>query len=664
MELVYAYIDKYRTFSKQEILFSKKFEIKYNKEKTSLRIKENPNYFNIYPQNIVNINGILGKNATGKTSLLHLIADSTYAYQRNKIRINPHKPIHFLTVEEYENNSDEEVKYWDSYFLLYFVGKDKYGKNKFVFESNYPEQYQNIFTFENEIDFEHNKRRWSFITFSVTDSDNENQIKARIDNNSDLIRKNKILLFEKMSYISAFRYAITSQEHPDRGFKRNVVPMDTAFLQDKTKYLIKMMRTEKRELYKNSEYVLRLTFNDYYKMLEYYGDEHYEDDIGELISDYRYFEKTNLKEWEKITLAFLQAYAGAKYVEVSRKQRDKNAKLELNNISKFEETLNINNFNSGRELYLYIIKIFLTEEEYGEFEISELTLEEFLKKAKNFDFKYEYHQENGRSNLDIKITAESRIGEVIKTFYDKFLDLEANVSLSKEKDSILSGMIAADFIKMSEGEKENLGLFAAINNQINVANDGYILAFDEIERSLHPEVSRKLIYDLIMLLKEYKDKEFQIILSSHSPFIVSDLLSTNIVSLDNNAGDSHVTKLVEETFGQNIHVLLKSQFFLNSFIGEYSKEVINRIVVWLDAGKLEEARRLINEFMGNKVAVCSDDDVKNFLKYTISLIGEPIIRNELMLRLDNKNWYSKDEMIRRYEEKIQDYKEKIEKLKE
>ena len=89
MELVYAYIDKYRTFRKQEILFSKKFEIKYNKEKASLRIKENPNYFNIYPQNIVNINGILGKNATGKTSLLHLIANSTYAYQRNKIRNNP-----------------------------------------------------------------------------------------------------------------------------------------------------------------------------------------------------------------------------------------------------------------------------------------------------------------------------------------------------------------------------------------------------------------------------------------------------------------------------------------------------------------------------------------------------------------------------------------------
>ena len=73
MELIYTYIKNYRTFENQQISFSNKFSVIYDQENIMLSISENKNYFNLYPDNIVNISGILGKNASGKTSLLSLI---------------------------------------------------------------------------------------------------------------------------------------------------------------------------------------------------------------------------------------------------------------------------------------------------------------------------------------------------------------------------------------------------------------------------------------------------------------------------------------------------------------------------------------------------------------------------------------------------------------
>ena len=75
MELIYIYIDKYRIYHDQAFSFSNKFNINYDPKSNSLSISRNEEYIDIYPSNIVGISGIVGKNATGKTSLLSLIGD-------------------------------------------------------------------------------------------------------------------------------------------------------------------------------------------------------------------------------------------------------------------------------------------------------------------------------------------------------------------------------------------------------------------------------------------------------------------------------------------------------------------------------------------------------------------------------------------------------------
>ena len=41
MELLYVYIDKYRCFKEQEIIFSNKFNVEFNKSNMTLKISKN-----------------------------------------------------------------------------------------------------------------------------------------------------------------------------------------------------------------------------------------------------------------------------------------------------------------------------------------------------------------------------------------------------------------------------------------------------------------------------------------------------------------------------------------------------------------------------------------------------------------------------------------------
>jgi len=70
MELVYAWVEKFRNYKDVELNFSERFIIKLDRHNKNIKIEPNKSYTAIYPEYISNINAVVGKNGVGKTNLL------------------------------------------------------------------------------------------------------------------------------------------------------------------------------------------------------------------------------------------------------------------------------------------------------------------------------------------------------------------------------------------------------------------------------------------------------------------------------------------------------------------------------------------------------------------------------------------------------------------
>lgn len=145
-----------------------------------------------------------------------------------------------------------------------------------------------------------------------------------------------------------------------------------------------------------------------------------------------------------------------------------------------------------------------------------------------------------------------------------------------------------------------------------------IILLDEPDLQLHPEWQQKFISLVLSLLYTFFPKiKFQIILTTHSPILLSDIPKTNVIFIDKRLdGTSIVCNELnfKETFAANIHTLYNNGFFLDGVpIGEFAKQ------------KIESIHRRIE--LGNV-----DSDILN----DIYRIGEPIIRNILLGQYDSK----------------------------
>lgn len=126
------------------------------------------------------------------------------------------------------------------------------------------------------------------------------------------------------------------------------------------------------------------------------------------------------------------------------------------------------------------------------------------------------------------------------------------------------------------------------------------LILEEVELYFHPEYQRKYIYYLLKQIGQVKlhnIRAINIILVTHSPFVLTDIPKNNVLFLQ----EGHPTHVMQEnTFGANIHALLQNGFFLEGApIGEFAKEKINKMFERLHKGdyneELFEEIRLVSE---------------------------------------------------------------------
>lgn len=171
---------------------------------------------------------------------------------------------------------------------------------------------------------------------------------------------------------------------------------------------------------------------------------------------------------------------------------------------------------------------------------------------------------------------------------------------------------------LSSGEYAMLTVFARLNSMKIEARRPVLILMDEAELALHPQWQKVFIYHFVDFISErFAAYQVQIIITAHSPFILSDMPPHCVVLLKK--GDDHtiVVDSLEskrETFGANIHELFTDSFFLqDGLMGEFARHKI---------------QNLIKEITERNII--SLEEFETRFKKRINIIGEPFIKSKIL----------------------------------
>jgi len=181
-------------------------------------------------------------------------------------------------------------------------------------------------------------------------------------------------------------------------------------------------------------------------------------------------------------------------------------------------------------------------------------------------------------------------------------------------------------VMLSSGERQFLYMMSTIlyhilniksvpANRAHYRNINLIL--DEVEICFHPEYQRLLVYRLVSTIHRLKLNtfcSFNIILTTHSPFILSDMMPNNILYLKEGHDAKDEVEL-KTPLAANVNDILRQSFFLNEgFMGEQAKQKILELIRFLDNMNRDEYG-IWNQGRANEF---------------INMIGEPLMKQQLM----------------------------------
>ncbi|MGB1204567.1 MAG: AAA family ATPase [Chitinophagales bacterium] len=243
------------------------------------------------------------------------------------------------------------------------------------------------------------------------------------------------------------------------------------------------------------------------------------------------------------------------------------------------------------------------------------------------NFEDTQNENNFRKSQSIEFNFETT--KKILEFYLNYINAWKNISHQ------FYDFLQFDWRDMSSGEKAFLNLYSRLwdaKKQIEQKEKEreekdkskfLYLLIDEGEMGFHPKWQKAYLKRLIDFVKvAFEGKKIQIIMTSHSPFLVSDLPKENVIFLrkDDDGNCEVAEPNFKRTFAENIHTLLANSFFMeNGLVGEFAREKILGI-----KKKLDDAKYILEE------------DEKEYFEAVIESIGEPILRHIFQKKLREK----------------------------
>lgn len=646
MKLLYVYIKRFGTiFEDQSFSFSDSYSVKYERNNMELIIhKEEKALTGFYGKCISDITAIVGKNGVGKTTLLNIIGRG------------------FKDRVEFLNLCEDEVL--DRYFLIYHVENDI-----FFFEGIWDYLLKGMELDDNELfhAFYFQVKDESCIkldkfNFQYDDStDRILYLGNKRKNNTDLFRLvslndwKKTKFIERISekdcdygewyktYLNLFQKQIISSYNIMISFSINPIIQDfyNCF------FYIEAVPTEEVER-QIDQYVLLV--NEYVEDLYKH--------IFSCIINYLYVKFGG--ETEQINYGLSEVISKIDYNTILQKVEDAySGKYEKTDIEailyKIKEYVLENGYNTiEKDTGWYRVRDELKSEvlknkmdflkifdkiskimrNYFQIEL----FEKYIQKVKLlFESLYDAREFIVPGVDEFKLimktdSFEKKVYDVLKS-YTKLVEIIDEIKKETSKRDDYINPLIMNGMECSEGEKKIIALFSAIKSYcrkfidiqpIRKHEKYFIVLVDEIENEMHLEWSRTLLKHLSELLdNEYFEMDLnskyywselgfriQLIFTTHSPFILSDLKKSSIIALHKDDGKGKKQDSLH-TFAQNIQRIMANEFFINDCYGSLAQSKIQEIIQLITA-EPEIAK----------------EDEKN-IEMILSEIGEPIVRKKL-----------------------------------
>lgn len=564
-----------------------------------------------YGDNIKNITLLHGKNGAGKSTLLDLLG-----MRLDDRRRNSHRK---------ENRR--------SYFLMYHLYDNYYG---FEFsDSSYIEGDQKITNINmHGIEVRQSLYKpWVSLIFSLEDNKlvyKNNFFKRWMEENGERAETRYAYITED-KYNSRINSNFVSEDDGEYIFARKYYINGICY-EYLYKYLIYMKnKDEFWRLNKNIDIIniikdeLSVFRNEIDDETEEYLDEKI-DELDKILKDSLNLDEENIKAEfisrfyiELIEYYFLNRFSGwiwnrepeSRGIDILQEKYEKLVSR-IETMSEDEECFD--------EILNYVLNKVDTEARRTVQTNEQMAISEMLNVIKELPEKY--FKTNRKIRIDCNEPIEEKVSNLLRV-YDFIYRGKDNEGSINTIDNVL-GIIVPE---MSEGQRVFLDIISKVTLAVDEIENGdnIVLLIDEPDRAIHPELARNFIDILLRNLNECQERTIQVVLSSHSPFIVTDILPENVYAITKEeSNNKSIIKQKQDTFATNIYYLLMDTFMLENTFGKYSYDKIKDVIKRLKYDEIEEQEL-------------------NSIKGFIDRIGEKTVRKKLL-----ELYYAKD---RRYVEK-------------
>lgn len=570
MKICYIWIEKFRNFENLGLNLSSSTKFLFDPDKNNLtkkNIEPLPNDF--FGQSITDVVGLIGKNGSGKSNAIELVCKILKG-SKSSLPTN-----FFLIIEN------------DETFVCHYSFPNREHPNT-DFEIEFEEYNSNInplkvVFFSNVFDDRRNDFGGDVSDISVNN----------LFNRPSLYRKDKVTDFEKqINLINSKIFQTLNIEIPTKvqliskiWAPRFNLNMERGIYQENyeiIKEFKKLFRDRIRDIKAENKFIHLLRFGFFFEIFNNYSRR------SRLSSNEPKFIFENIS----------------------------NFLTELENTRSTEEiTENLINYldHEVSKSTLEQMSLFMETE-------SESRIDEKSKKIKS-QIEFIKNIKHSTSNMSIEYNAEGARNRSLEYFtfnYEKKPSKEfINDFIRLFSDTTIFDI---NWLGISSGHKAYLNLFSSLYQELRkTKHENLLLCIDEGDLYLHPKWQIEFFDKLLSVMPSIYSGKAQLVLTSHSPFLLSDLPNQNITILDKDYPGSTLNgvDLKVKTFGGNLYDLYSEPFFLgNSRTSDFAYNKIKTLIETVEKKDI------------------TSNTKKDLLKLT-NLLGDEIIQFKIKKLLEN-----------------------------